>query len=193
MRPKLTALAGLPFVFAIAAQGQVSPTPVVNEEVRDPNSVRMRAVQLERIKRGVGNLDPRRSLAGDETEFRKVREDFEEIQKTQDEIVRVYTTSRKIDFGRIEELAGEISVRAARLESALFGGAGEKEPASEGETRPVRDLIVLLDDAIGKFVSAPMFSDPRLVDPSSAEKSQADLALVVKLSSELVRSAGLNR
>jgi TolA-binding protein len=193
MKLRPASLIGLFLASAFAAQAQISPTPVVNEEIRDPNSVRMRAVQLERIKRGGGKDDPSRPLAGEEKELRQLREDFEEIQKIQDEIVRVYRTSKKIDFGRIEALADEISHRAIRLEATLFGVAPEKKKKPAETTRPVRDLIILLDEAIGKFVTSPIFSDPRLVDPLSSEKSRLELERVAALSAELVRSAGLNR
>lgn len=193
MRSVVTSWAMVLCVCAASALGQISPTPVINNEIREADSVRMRAVQLERIQRDVGRGTRSRPVADEDAELQQIREDFERIQKLQDEIVRVYRTSRTIDFRRIELMSSEMSKRAVRLESMLFGIDRTKHANETKAVRTVRELIIKLDGAIGRFVAGPIFNDPLLVDSTSAERSQRDLQLIANLSAELVRSAAVGR
>lgn len=193
MNHLVSAVAFVLVIFAASVAAQVSPTPVINNEIREADSVRMRAVQLERMKRDVGKGGKIRPMTDGDAEVLQIREDFERIQTLQDEIVRIYKTSKRINFAKIEELSTELHKRSLRLETNLFGVERKKNEVSTDVSRDVRDLIIELDNNILKFVTGPIFRDARLVDSESANESLLTLTQIARLSDELSRAAALSR
>lgn len=180
---------------AVVAHAQVSPTPVINDEVRDPTSIRMRSVEFERIKRGSPQGGNRSPLWGSEHKFAVIRKDFEKIQKIQSEIVEAYTARQTVDFKKLSQLAGEMAKKADRLESNLFGQATKqkRQPQKDFVTKSMRELIITLDNEIGEFVQDPIFSNLRLFDTKASEKSQAALERIIKLAEALSSAAAKPR
>lgn len=176
---------------ALVAHAQVSPTPVINNEVRDPTSIRMRSVEFERIERESQQGGNRSPLWGSEHKFAVIREDFENIQKIQSEIVEAYTAGETVELKKLSRLAGEMAKKAVRLESNLFGQATKqkRQPQTDFVTKSMRDLIITLDNEIGEFVQDPIFTDLRLFDAKASEKSQAALGRIVKLAEALSSAA----
>jgi hypothetical protein len=185
-------MTNLVFLSSIAA-AQVVPTPVINNEIRDNSSIRSREIELERVKRESNKLKPRESTEEQEIKFAEIKEDFENIQKLQGEIIKAYTTGRKINYEKISQSAAEMTKKTVRLDANLFDSKIEetvKNKDSE-KTKPkiVRDLIIELDKVIGTFVSSPVFKNTKLVDEQSSEKSRLDLEKIFKLSDMLSREA----
>jgi hypothetical protein len=185
-------MTNLVFLSSIAA-AQVVPTPVINNEIRDNSSIRSREIELERVKRESNKLKPRESTQEQEIKFAEIKEDFENIQKLQGEIIKAYTTGRKINYEKISQSAAEMTKKTVRLDANLFDSKIEetvKNKDSE-KTKPkiVRDLIIELDKVIGTFVSSPVFKNTKLVDEQSSEKSRLDLEKIFKLSDMLSREA----
>lgn len=173
-------------VFAVDIIAQLPrPVPVVEMEIRSGSSIKMRSAELERVKR-----ESNRISADDSKEnllkFEEIKEDFENIQKLQSKVVRVYTTGKTIDFNKIGELSSEISKKAVRLERNLFEQRSEKTVNDKYlERKKVRDLIIELDGAIGNFTSGQIFKNIKLVDTENAQKSQDQLRKIIKLSGKL--------
>lgn len=169
------------------------PNPVIENEIRDVNSIRRRTIELERVKRNANDPAPKASTKEQEIKFAKVKEDFENIQKLQSSIINAYTTGDKIDYKKISELAAEMSKRSVRLDLNLFysksDGNDKGETVKNVKPNSVKDLIVELDKVIGIFVSSPIFKNIRLVDGEVSEKSRLDLEKIVKLSYMLSREA----
>jgi cell fate (sporulation/competence/biofilm development) regulator YlbF (YheA/YmcA/DUF963 family) len=180
------------FFLSSIAFAQV-PNPVADNEMRDGSSIRRRAIELERVKRESNKLKPRESTEEQEIKFAEIKEDFENIQKLQGEIIKAYTTGRKINYEKISQSAAEMTKKTVRLDANLFDSKIEetvKNKDSE-KTKPkiVRDLIIELDKVIGTFVSSPVFKNTKLVDEQSSEKSRLDLEKIFKLSDTLSREA----
>ena len=58
-----------------------SPRPVADTEMRDPNSMRMREIQLERIKREANQVKWTRTNEESTSKFNEIKDDFENIQR----------------------------------------------------------------------------------------------------------------
>ncbi len=185
------------FCFLLLTSWQVSaqflprPRPVIETDIRT-DSIRMRSAELERIKREA-DKPTLESNAEREIKFAKVKENFENIQKLQDEIVKTYTRSKKIDYGKISDSAANITKNSLRLSENLFGEKPEKknEIKTQEKDKPekVPDLIVALDNAIGDFVKSPIFKDRQTIDRKISEKAEENLREIIKLSDSLAKES----
>jgi soluble cytochrome b562 len=173
-------------VFAVDIIAQLPrPVPVIETEIREGNSIKMRSVELERVKRESNRLFVRDSKERS-LNFEEIREDFENIQKLQSEVVRVYKTGKTVDYNRIGELSAEMNKKAVRLERNLFEKRADKtENDNDVERKQVRDLIIELDGAIGSFTNGQIFKNIKLVDTENAQKSQDQLRKIIILSGKL--------
>lgn len=177
----------------ISAQRQIPPpVPVVETEMRD-GSIRMRSNELERVKRDSYKLPPKEDGREQAMRFAMIKEDFEDIQKSQDSIIKAYTTGKKINFAKISDGAHDIKKNAHRLAVNLFNDDFEISASvsknDSKNSKSVKDLIVELDNVLGIFVKNPIFQDVKTVDPASTEKAQADLRKISELSDELFKAA----
>ncbi len=179
--------------FTSAIFAQISPHPVIEAEIRDNNSIRMRSLQLERVKRESTEVVPEEPAKERIVKLAEIKEDFENIQKLQSEIVKAYTTGKKINFEKIDDSAAKISKKALRIDVNLFRSESDKRSKTESNdevgTKSVRDLIIELDNAIGNFVSSPIFTNNKVIDSKISEKSQIDLQKIIKLSETLSKEA----
>jgi cell fate (sporulation/competence/biofilm development) regulator YlbF (YheA/YmcA/DUF963 family) len=173
-------------VFAVDIIAQLPrPVPVVEMEIRSGSSIKMRSAELERVKRESNRLsvsDSKENLL----KFEEIKDDFENIQKLQSKVVRVYTTGKTVDYNKIGALSAEMSKKAARLERNLFEKRADKtENDNDVERKQVRDLIIELDGAIGNFTNGQIFKNIKLVDTENAQKSQDQLRKIIILSGKL--------
>jgi cell fate (sporulation/competence/biofilm development) regulator YlbF (YheA/YmcA/DUF963 family) len=169
------------------------PNPVADNEMRDGNSIRRRALELERVKRESNKLKPRESTKEQEIKFAEIKEDFENIQKLQGEIIKTYTTGKKINYEKISQSAAEMTKKTVRLDANLFDSKIEvtvkNKDSENAKPKKVRELIIELDKVIGVFVGSPVFKNTKLVDEQSSEKSRLDLEKIFRLSDTLSREA----
>ncbi|MBS1794842.1 MAG: hypothetical protein JSS81_13360 [Acidobacteria bacterium] len=156
----------------------------------------MRALQLERVKREANKKALPEPDQEQIVKLAEIKEDFEGIQKLENEIVKAYTTGKTINYGKIEDSAARISKKALRLDANLFGSPADDRPEAgkrdEKKKKGVRELIIELDGAIGNFVRSPIFSNGKLVDSKVSEKSQSDLRKIIKISEALSEEAKKN-
>ena len=175
----------------VGAQLPPPPRPVIETEIRD-NSIRMRSAELERIKREADKPTVE-STAEREIRFARVKENFENIQKLQDSIVKNYTRSKKIDYAKISSSAADITKNSLRLGENLFGEKLEKDDRDKKEEKDkpkkVPDLIVELDNAIGSFVSSPIFQNRQTIDRKISEKAEQTLREIIELSDALSKES----
>ncbi len=164
------------------------PAPVAESDLRD-NSIKMRLIEIERFKRDATKPRPAESTTDREIRSAKTKENFEEIQKLQDAIIEAYTTGKSIDYARISRSASDIGNRGSWLNKNLFGANPDNPDADrEKETyaqKSVRDLIIELDNAIGRFVQSPIFQEVRVVDLEVSEAARLELRNIVRLSNML--------
>lgn len=180
-------------VVDISAQRQQPiPVSVAETEIRE-GSIRLRSIDLERVKRD-GNR-PAEKNAGKEQaiKFAMIEDDFAKIQKSQDAIVKAYTTGKKINYEKISDAAHDITKQAHRLAVNLFSEDFElidpQEKASGANQKSVRDLIIEIDNTLGVFITNPVFQNIKIVDPTSTEKAQLDLKKIYILSDKLFKAA----
>lgn len=183
---------GVIFLTASTA-AQVSPVPVVDSEVRDSQSIRMRSLEIERAERSANKAPGAEIQQEAKIKFARISENFEAIQKLQSSIVEAYTKGRAINYGKISDSATEMRTRAVRFGVDFFSADPEMDGESEGRSNPpesddVRTLVIELEKAIGAFVASPVFGKA-VVDSRSVESAQSELFKIIQLSERLSRAA----
>ena len=196
---------------------QVAPAGGSDSNLRDTN-IKGRSNELERIDREARKEAAKKEAAkkkGKSAEQSKdelaakyddIKTDYEQIQMSQDAIIRAYQSSGETNYAQIGKSASEINRSAIRLDSNLFPAptaantdekkqknneAKKEEPAKEIKaTKSVSDLIVDLDNAIGSFATSPMFQNLRSVDPEVSAKAKSELGKIIELSAMLEAGAG---
>ncbi len=195
---KIILLAGLMIGSSVCLFGQVTPPAVPDNGNIYDNNIKMRSVEMERVKREETQAEAKTFAPVNskiEVKFPEIKEDFEGMQTSQSAIVTAYTTGDKIDYAAIESAAEAINKKAKRLDANLFPDATSQELKSEAskkkEEKPksVRDLIVELDDTIGSFVSSKIFTNLKVIEPEVAIKTRADLLKIQSLSAKLAEEA----
>ena len=173
-------------------QGPPPPKPIVETEIRE-NSDRFRGIELERIKREARKPGPDMSELEREVRFLETKKRFENIQKHQSAIIRAYTTGETINYSQISESANDMTRDGLWLDVNLFGAENtEPETLKESEglhREDVRDLIIRLDKALGRFVQSPVFKPSTVLDKKMFQEAQQRLREVVSLSRLLSAAA----
>lgn len=188
---KYFGLAAIIFSFGsfAAVEAQRAPPGAGDKSLEDRN-VKGRSTELERISRDAKKA-PKLSKENQELQFREVKEDFEQIQLSQTEIVSGYTKSKTIDYGKIADNADKMNTGGKRLMGNLFPVVevkkGEKKEPKTAAPMPteIKDLIVDLDNAIGAFTASPMFTNPQVVNTEENKKARAELEKIINLSAAL--------
>lgn len=178
----------------LLAFGQIYvPTPVSDAEIRDGSSLKMRSIELERVKRDADKVVFDKPDKEREIKFALIKEDFENIQKLQSLIVKSYTTGKNINYEKIGSAATEMRMRSVRLDENLFNAnsvADEKENKRKNSVQlSLRDLIIELDKYIGRFVSSPIFQNTKLVDTKTSESAQKDLVKILLFSDSIAKQS----
>lgn len=181
--------------------GQTAPVVSGDKDLRDTD-VKNRSVEMERIDRKFKKDGKTKKTDASKNEdklavkYAEIKSDFEQIQLSQDAIIKAYQTGEKINYALIGRSALEINKSAARLNSNLFltpeeeKKTAEKGKKDETENKPkppksVRDLIVELDNAVGSFATSPMFQNLRTVDSEVSAKARLDLEKIIEFSALL--------
>lgn len=187
---------------------QITPPPGAGDKDLRDTDVKRRSIEMERVERdakkpkSAGKNQATNSAGKPEdklaAKYEEIKADYEQIQISQDAVVRAYKSSEKIDYAQIAKSALEINKSAIRLNSNLFPPPADenvdaknkekKENETKDETKTsksVRDLIVDLDNAIGSFATSPMFQNLRTVDADVSAKARLNLGKIIELSALL--------
>jgi hypothetical protein len=183
------------FAAAFAQSIPGVPNGSVGKNSRDDfdNGIRIRSIELERIKR-----ESLRAAAADNRKmnFTQIKEDFELLQKLQNEIIKTYVTGKQINYGRISELSSKLNDCAERLDKNLLLSTEKtikKSDKEDSDAEEIKGIIVVLDKSIGKFVSNPVFQNLNVIEPDDAEKAEIELQNIIRLSNFLARKADLQK
>jgi hypothetical protein len=175
-------------VFNAAAQTPPPPVPVIESDIRF-DTIKMRSIELERVKREAEKSAPDESIKDRRLKFIEIKTEFESIQKLQDSIIDAYTKGKKADYLKIAESAEEIRKNAIKLDENLFESRiiNEKQVAVTEESKPtsIKKLIVDLDEAIGKFVGNKIFQSSKLIDQKESEQAQIELKMIIETADKL--------
>lgn len=188
-------------VFGQAAPAGAGTPPGGGDKNLADDAIKARSVEIERMKQELKRAEAA-SFAPINKEisakFPQIKEDFEGLQISQAAIVKAYTMGKTIDYALIESSAGDISKKAKRLDSNLFAVSSEKkaQPTLDGTTKDkvekpttLPDLIVDLDNAIGRFVSSKLFANIKVIEPDVAISTRTDLINILHLSERLAAEA----
>jgi hypothetical protein len=198
---KNTAFSALFLLFLVSSVSAqfISPVPVIEREIRDNSSVKMRSIDLDRIKRGSRKKDSEKLGPASVNNFLEIKEDFEKIQKLEGAIVTTYKTGKQIQYAKIASFSAELTASAARLETNLFKPANQdqtelpnKTDAAESDKNlldEVKNLIVELDNAVGAFVNNPIFQKSKKAGLQEKEQAVEDLKQIIRLSAALRQAA----
>lgn len=188
-------------VFGQAAPAGAGTPPGGGDKNLADDTIKARSVEIERMRQ-----ESKRAEAASfapinkeiSAKFPQIKEDFEGLQISQAAIVKAYTTGKTIDYALIESSAGDISKKAKRLDSNLFAVSAEKkaQPTLDRTTKDkvakptsLPDLIVDLDNAIGRFVSSKLFANIKVIEPDVAISTRTDLISILHLSERLAAEA----
>ncbi len=164
------------------------PAPIVESDIRD-NTIKMRSIELERVKREADKARPAESTREREMRFAEIKNDFEGIQKLQDAIIAAYTKGEKVNYSKIGRSAAAMRTEAFRLDKNLFGEKEERKvenkKARNNKRESVRKLIIELDNSIGRFIKSPIFQNTKIVDSKISERAQKELENIIQLSEML--------
>lgn len=171
------------------------PSGSIAKDSRDDfdKGIRIRSIELERIKKeALRSKNDQRDAESRKLNYSQIKRDFELIQNLQNQIIKTYTTGEEINFKRIGKLASELNECAGRLDTNLLLSA-EKSRAekNKGKAEPenVKDLIVILDDLIGNFVTNPVFQNLYVIEHENAKKADFDLQSIIRISDLLAQKA----
>lgn len=186
----------------LSAPGQVPPPGASDKSLEDRN-IKNRSIELERIKRDAnkpetGNQEQAGKMPA--AKFQEIKEDFEQIQLLQSEIITAYTKGKEIDFGKISARAEQINKRGIRLRENLFPPVGENEISKKTKSgiknvelpplpQDVKMLIVEMDNTLAAFTANPIFTNPQVVNPDNNVKAKSDLERLIRLSGALKEAA----
>jgi hypothetical protein len=181
---------------SITAQ-YVSPVPVMEKEVRDGSSTKMRSMELDRAKREAGVNPIEKFGPAAVNNFLEIKQDFEKIQVLEGNIVKVYTRGKVIEYARLAAFSAELNASAARLKRNLFSlpkkdGEDVPEESKQDEEKlpgDVKNLIVELDDTLGAFIGNPIFSTSKKSGREEKAKAEASLERLIKVSEALRQEA----
>ncbi len=177
----------------IAVNAQtVEPPPVADNATPIDNTIKMRSVELERVKMEAEKSATLRREDGKELKFSLVKNDFEGIQKEQMLIIEAYTMGKEINYPQISKSSDKITEMAIRLRGNVFftktkvtKDEASKDPENPYAGKSVRDLIIALDNAIGEVVENPMWQKLAVVDPDTSKSVDESLVKVINASSAL--------
>ncbi len=171
------------------------PNGSIGKDSRDDydNGIRIRSIEMERIKQdSYRSAILERAIENRKINYSQIQKDFEFVQKLQNEIVKTYVTGKQINYGRIGELAAKLNECAERLDNNLLLSVEKPIKKSEKKTsipQDVKDLIVILDKTIGKFVTNHIFENLSIFETKDAENATFELQNIIKLSDFLAKQA----
>lgn len=188
-------------VFGQAAPAGAGTPPGGGDKNLADDGIKARSVELERAKQELKKAEATQFAPINKqisARFPQIKEDFEGLQISQAAIVKAYTTGKTIDYALIESSADDISKKAKRLDANLFAVSADKkvqsnldEKTKDKAEKPttVPDLIVDLDNAVGRFVSSKIFANIKIIEPDVAISTRTDLISILQLSEKLAVEA----
>jgi hypothetical protein len=174
-------------VSTVAVSAQLNPEQSVINARDQFFDIKNRSIEMERMKREVDKQPVRENF---KLKFPEIKEDFEQIQKINAEVIQINAVDTPLNYTAISNLVAEINHRANRLRSNLFSAVSKTKKEANNkqqivETQNIKKLINALDKAINSFVHNAIFKNVNVVDPDDSLKAQKDLELAINLSNAI--------
>lgn len=186
----------LAFALAATASAQALPgatsTDAERARIRSERDLADREWQLRNIGRVRRvNID----VTAPQVALGKVKEDYEKIQAANNDILRMLSAEKGLDYKVIADASAEIRKRAGRLRSYLVtlqivtDNKDRKKNLNEIELVEIRASLLSLDASIFSLIGSPIFQEfGKVVDVNSSEKARNDLDNIIELSERIKRS-----
>ncbi len=174
-------------VSAVATLAQINPEKAILNARDQFSDIKNRSIELERMKREAYKRPVSKDLP---PKFPEIKEDFEQIQKLNSEVLRLTAVKTPVNYATVFKFVAEINHRAVRLRSNLFAAESkqkkeERNKAQVIETQDVKTLIDALDGFINSFVHSSIFQNTNLVNSADSLKAQKDLETVINISNAI--------
>ena len=154
-------------------------------EARDRFSdIKKRSIELERMKREAGKRPANKDVT---REFPNIKEDFEQIQILNNNILKLTSAETPINYAVVLKSVSEINHRAVRLNSNLFSTEPDKKknPKRKNQTvkrQKIKKLLDNLEKSINSFSNNSIFQNLNLVNSEDSLKAQKDLENIIEIS-----------
>ena len=150
--------------------------------------IKNRSIELERMKREAH----KRTISENFTlKFPEIKEDFERIQKVNDELFNLTAAKTPLNNSAVLKFVSKINRRAGRLRSNLFPTEPEEKKDAKNkqtisvESPDLKTQLSVLDKFINDFVHSSLFQNINLVNTADSQKTQKDLETVIIVSSAI--------
>lgn len=184
---------------ALVANAQREAPAGASDKSLSDRSVKDRSMELERIKRDAAKPEIKnQQVPTAPMNFEEIKDDFENIQRLQDEILKAYSAGKQMDLEKLALSAEQFNKRSVRLETNLFPpvvdqknkkrSKQEKRVETTPEPTQVQDVKALIfeqDNTLAAFVGNPMFTNPNVANVDDNAKAHADLKKLIRLSQTL--------
>lgn len=172
------------------SQSQRSPAQSVEAAVNRSLETRTRSIELERIKN-----EAERDIAAERPtakKFPEIKEDFEKLQTVNFNSLQTTVLKANPDYKIINKAATEIKKRANRLRKSLFpedltapaksaNNTAENAAHVDLSKADLKQLSILLDNSIYRFVSSNLFQNTNVVNLDDSIKAQNELKEIIKI------------
>ena len=169
-----------------SAFGQLPPpaAPIAEIEIKQ-NSIRSRSRALEQFRQDAKKSSKTSPVVATEN-YKQLRQDFADVQLLQNDIVKIYTTQKTINYSMLESKSKKMIQSAKRLHRFLFPDIEKRfwedsKPEDEATTN-LPNSIVKVDNALGRFISNPMFKERTVLKLDESEKARRELEIMIRYS-----------
>lgn len=181
-------------LFAAPVFSQTVPpggTPSID---RSANTDRIRQQDMSRREWQLRNFGTEPAMAKDDRQVKalmaQTEEDFTRILTLHNEIARVLTSDKDLNYEFVSEAAAEIKKRASRVQSTLaLHPSSEDAPIKEKSDPEMKDSLIKLCKEIRSFVTNPMIENPNTVDAQQLVRARRDLESLIQLSGLIKKDA----
>jgi hypothetical protein len=120
----------------------------------------------------------------------QTEEDFTRILTLHNEIARVLSSKKDLDYHFVSEAMTEIKKRATRVQSTLsLGLSSDEAPIKEKSDPEIKDSLIKLCKEIRSFVTNPIIENPNTIDADHLMRARRDLESLIQLSALIKKDA----
>src|SRR4051794_9842444 len=120
----------------------------------------------------------------------QTEEDFTRILTLHNEIARVLTAKKDLNYEFVSEATAEIKKRASRVQSRLaLHLAVDDAPVKEKSAPEMTDSLFKLCKEIRSFVTNPIIENPNTIDAQQLTRARRDLESLIQLSGLIKKDA----
>src|SRR4051794_7009488 len=158
------------------------------------NADRIRQQDISRREWQLRNFGNEAVVPKDERQVKalmaQTEEDFTRILTLHNEIARVLTAKKDLNYEFVSEATAEIKKRASRVQSRLaLHLAVDDAPVKEKSDPEITDSLIKLCKEIRSFVTNPIIENPNTIDAQQLTRARRDLESLIQLSGLIKKDA----